>query len=245
VAQARLVRVAAAFALTSALASPASAQGGYVGAFLVGDVVRLDQYDSRSAGSGGGEALGFGLRLGTPIGGPRWGVELEFVRPGEITSDESPAVVPLAEGSYSVLPERVTLPTLPPDIGLYDPLLLPRYSYTYRSTARRTTVATSLWVRQEISPRFSLAYLGGMVFGRTQREVEVTFLPIRSLLPIGPSLPIAPSVIESIDYGVGPMAGVEGRIRLGGQVDLVPGLRLLGVDSGWVIRPAVGLAWVF
>src|SRR5687767_10264788 len=79
--------------LAGMLAPPAFAQG-YVGAFLVGDVVRLDQYDSRAGDTGNGEAFGFALRLGSPVGA-KWGVELEFVRPGEITSDQSPRYLPL------------------------------------------------------------------------------------------------------------------------------------------------------
>ena len=50
---------------------------------------------------------------------------------------------------------------------------------------------------------------------------------------------------ESINYDVAPMVGVEGRIRMGGQVELVPGLRLHGTDGGWLIRPALGLMWTF
>jgi hypothetical protein len=232
----QLLRLSAAFAVAVALASPAFAQG-YVGAVLVGDVVRLDQYDSRSADSGGGEALGFGLRLGTPVGA-RWGVELEFVRPGEITSEQTPDILPLLATTPSVnLPSLPTVPTLP---NVYDPLIFPTYSYTFRSTQRRSTLSTALWVRQEISRRFSLAYLGGVAFGRTESEVEISFLPVRPTI-----IPIPRSVTESIDYGVAPMVGVEGRIRMGGQVDLVPGLRLHGTGGGWLIRPAVGLAWTF
>jgi hypothetical protein len=53
------------FAATSA--APTFAQG-YIGAFLVADVVRLDQYDSRIGDFGSGEALGFALRLGAEVG---------------------------------------------------------------------------------------------------------------------------------------------------------------------------------
>ena len=214
------------------LAPPAFAQGAYVGAFLVGEIVRLDQYDS-TQDSGNGESFGFGLRLGTPVGA-RWGVELEYVRPGEITSDQSPGILPAA--IYDVTLVQV-IPGLPSD-GRYDPLIFP--SYRFRSTQRRTTLSTSLWVRQEITPRFSLAYLGGVAFGRTNNEIEVSYQ-----LPRPTILPIPPIVTESISYDVRPMVGVEGRIRMGGKVDLVPGLRLHGASGGWLIRPAVGLAWTF
>jgi hypothetical protein len=236
------IRVLMLVFLAGLSAPPAFAQG-YVGAFLVGDIVRLDQYDSRTGDSGNGEAFGFGLRLGTPIG-TKWGVELEFVRPGEITSDQTPQILPAA---YSVIAERVPpgLPNQPGTLNfdLYDPLTLPAFSYRFRSTERRTTLSPSLWVRQEISSRFSLAYLGGVAFGRTDREVEITYTLSRpSILPI-PS--IAPALTESITYDVQPMVGLEGRIRMGGKVDLVPALRLHGTRGGWLVRPAVGLAWAF
>jgi hypothetical protein len=228
---------AAVLLLFGMLAPSAFAQGAYVGAFLVGEIVRLDQYDSRTPDTGNGESFGFGLRLGSPVGA-KWGVELEFVRPGEITSDQLPQVLPAV---YQLTVER-TFPGLPNE-GNYDPLIFPTYSYRFRTTQRRTTLSTSLWVRQEISPRFSLVYLGGVAFGRTNSDVEITYLLNRpTILPIPP---IAPLSTESIIYDVGPMVGVEGRIGLAGQVDLIPGLRLHGVNGGWLIRPAVGLSWTF
>jgi hypothetical protein len=228
----RVLRVTAFLAAMSA-AAPAFAQGSYIGAFLVGDVVRVDQYDSRSGDSGNGEALGFALRLGGAIA-PRWGVELEFVRPGEITSDEGSQILP-ALSAVSGGAQVPTLPNLPPELIAFPP-----YSFRFQSTQRRTTLSTSLWVRQQLMSRVSLAYIGGVAFGRTTNELEISFVPVRPTI-----LPITPSVSEAITYNVGPMVGVEGRIRIGGQVDLVPGLRLHGNQGGWMIRPAIGLAWTF
>ena len=228
--------------LFGVLAPPAFAQGAYVGAFLVGEIVRLDQYDLRAEDSGNGESLGFALRLGSPIGA-KWGVELEFVRPGEITSDQVPQIFP-AIYQITSLP---SIPGVPPNQGNYDPLIFPPISYEFRSTQRRSTLSTSLWVRQEISSRVSMVYLGGVAFGRTSNEVEITYTFGRStILPtILPLPPIPPLINESISYDVQPMVGVEGRIRLAGKVDLVPGLRLHGAQGGWLIRPAVGLSWNF
>jgi hypothetical protein len=223
--------------LFGVLAPPAFAQGAYVGAFLVGEIVRLDQYDSRAEDSGNGESLGFALRLGSPIGA-KWGVELEFVRPGEITSNEVPQIFP-------AIYELTAGPVIPglPNQGLYDPVIFPPISYEFRSTQRRSTLSTSLWVRQEISPRVSMVYLGGVAFGRTSNEIEITYTIGRpTILPI---VPIPPLINESTSYDVQPMVGVEGRIRMGGKVDLVPGLRLHGAQGGWLIRPAVGLSWNF
>src|SRR6185436_12351284 len=109
--------------LFGVLAPPAFAQGAYVGAFLVGEIVRLDQYDSRAEDSGNGESLGFALRLGSPIGA-KWGVELEFVRPGEITSDQVPQILP-------AIYQLTAVPSIPglPNQGNYDPLIFPPISY--------------------------------------------------------------------------------------------------------------------
>jgi hypothetical protein len=231
--------IAAILFLFSVLAPPAFGQGTYVGAFLGGEIVRLDQYDTNARDSGNGESFGFALRLGTPIGA-KWGVELEFVRPGEITSDQVPQILP------AVL-EFTTEPGVPGrgNPGLYDPLIYPPISYDFRSTQRRTTLSPALWVRQEISPRFSMVYLGGVAFGRTNNEIEISYSIGRTILPIAPIPSIAPIVNESITYDVQPMVGVEGRIRMGGKVDLVPGLRLHGAQGGWLVRPAVGLSWNF
>ena len=229
----RLVPATVFLAAISA-ASPAFAQGGYIGAYLVGDVVRVDQYDTRSGDSGNGEALGFGLRLGSALAS-RWGVEVEFVRPGEITSDQTSQILPaLAEATVIGSP-GATLPNVPP-----DSILFPPYSFRFQATQRQTTLSTSLWVRQSITKSFSLAYVGGVAFGRTTTEVEVSYVPIRPTI-----LPISPSVSEATSYDIGPMVGVEGRIRMGKQVDLVPGIRLHGHQGGWLIRPAIGLAWAF
>jgi hypothetical protein len=225
----RFVPAVAFFASISA-AAPAFAQGGYIGAYLVGDVVRVDQYDTRSGDSGNGEALGFALRLGGALAS-RWGVEVEFVRPGEITSDETSQILPALSEVNVIGPPGATLPTLPPE------LIFPPYSFRFQATQRRTTLSTSLWVRQAITRGFSLAYVGGIAFGRTTTEVEVSYVPVRPT--------ILPSVSEAITYDIGPMVGVEGRIRMGRQVELVPGIRLHGNQGGWLIRPAIGLAWTF
>jgi hypothetical protein len=218
----------------SAIAAPAFAQGGYISASLIGDVVRLDQYDSSRSDTGNGEALGFALRVGSGLG-PRWGVELEFVRPGEIDSDVTPEILPLLART---IPSFTT--SIPGSPSGGDVLAFPIYSYRYHTRRRNTTLAAVVWAKQEISPRFSLAYVGGVSFGRTSHEIEVSYEPLRPTI-----LPIPPSVSKSSMYDAGPMAGVEGRVRLGGQVDLVPGIRLHGVEGGWLIRPALGLAWNF
>jgi hypothetical protein len=230
-----------------AIAAPAIAQGTYVSASLVGDVARFSH--SRTDGgtdfSPSGEALGFALRLGTPIGS-NWGVEAEFARPSEITKEGEPGFLPLASSSYSW-----SSSTLVPGGGptVLSPIDLFPFGYTVKTSHRATTFATSAWVRQTFTDRIALVYLGGLAFARTTQRSEVTFsLPPR----LTPSLPgLAPTILpprsssEFIDYAVRPLVGVDARVGLTEHVELVPSVRLTGLQNGWLIRPSVGLGWTF
>ncbi len=227
-------------------ARPSSAQSPYVSAAVVGDVL-LSTHSETSLGGdvpSGGEAIGFALRVGTPLGS-RWGVELEFTRAGEIET-EFDGVIPLASRAGSAVSWTSSLPpgSVPAGIDAVLPLLQRPTSYSLQTTQRHSTLSTIVWMNQELSPRVSLIYLAGMGFSRTTFENESRFeiLP----LPPGISIPnIFPAITKTVTYGVRPLAGIEGRIGLTEHVDLVPGIRLHGLDNGWLLRPAVGLAWNF
>jgi hypothetical protein len=92
-----------------------------------------------------------------------------------------------------------------------------------------------------VSPKLSLVYLGGVAFVRLDQTTKTTFgyaLPVLSIYP--PSYEY-----KTVEYTQGPMAGIEARIGLSDHTQLVPGLRLLAVAGGWIMRPAVGLGWTF
>jgi len=224
--------------LSVAASSAVSAQGAYVSASLVGDVVRLSHAERLGTGgaAGSGEALGFALRLGTELGSV-WGVEVEFARPSEIESQWAPDVVPLVPALQVVTSDGGAGTVLP---GV--DLLFPSFRYQIRTKQRNTTLSTAVWARQELSPRVSLVYVGGVGFHRTSREVEVAFDPI-PLLPIPVIYP--PTLTEAVTYRAGPLAGIEARISLTDQVQLVPGVRLHGLEGGWLVRSSVGLGWSF
>jgi hypothetical protein len=217
----------------------ASAQSAYVGASVFGDFVRLS--GTRTFGSGGassgGEAIGFTVRVGAPLS-DRWGVEAEFARPSLIVEDDSPEVYPLA---------RFT-PIAIPGVSLPSPLIFPPLQF--RNTYRNTTISTSAWVRHDLSANSSLVYLGGLGFYRSENRFEYVFdpralVPVPSGTPVPTGLSILPYSSETVFYGVRPFVGVEGRIGLGEHMQLVPGLRLHGVENGWLVRPAIGLNWMF
>jgi hypothetical protein len=228
---------ALALLMIAALARPAAAQG-YVSASLLGDIARFDEYDSSGyESSGSGEAIGFALRLGTAVRS-RWGVELEFARPSEIETELSPPYLPLlatttvAQGS---VPPNVGSPVVP---DIYFP-----YSYRVETRQRNTTLSASVWIGQPVTRRFALTYLAGIAFGRTTRDIDVAYEPIPRLAPVI-TIPARTSS-SATTYDVGPLVGVEGAIALTQHVRLVPGVRLHGVEGGWLLRPSVGLGWTF
>jgi hypothetical protein len=228
-------------ALLSTLgAAPLFAQSTYVGAAVVGDVLRSTHSESSLGRDvpAGGEAIGFALRVGTPLGS-RWGVELEFTRPGEIETDFGGAI-PLVSSIESF---AVTASTRAPG-GITLPQLFPSpLPYRLQTTQRHSTLSTTVWFNQSLSPRISLVYLAGMGFNRTTYESASRF----EILPAGITLPAGfpTTVTKTVTYGVRPLAGFEARIGLTDHVDLVPGVRLQGLESAWLLRPAVGLAWEF
>jgi hypothetical protein len=215
---------------------PASAQSTYVSAAIAGDVLRGTHSETVLGPdiSQGGEAIGFALRVGTPLG-TRWGVELEFARGGEIETDFSGGI-PLASRA-----DAITWSSLLPGSPVTQ--LLPRpVSYSFRSAQRHNTLSTTVWMNQELSQRVSLVYLAGMGFYRSTLESDARF----DFLPLELAIPgLLPTRSKTVSYGVRPLVGFEVRIDLTEHVELVPGVRLHGLDNAWLIRPAVALAWKF
>jgi hypothetical protein len=212
------------------------AQSPYVGADLVGDVLRNTHSESTLGLDvpSGGEAIGFALRVGTPLGS-RWGIELEFARPGEIETEFNGAI-PLAS-SVEILTTLARAPG-----GITAAQLFPSpLPYRLRSSQRHSTLATMVWFNQSLSPKISLVYLAGMGFYRATYESEARF----DILPASTIPVVFPPITKTVTYGVRPLAGFEARIKLTDHVDLVPGVRLHGLESAWLLRPAVGLAWNF
>jgi hypothetical protein len=214
-------------------ASPAAGQGAYVGAALTGDIVRFDHSETRGVGDvrSGGEALGFALRVGTPLASI-WGVEAEFVYPSEIERESSPDIFPLAS------PIATNVSIVGPVLG---PVIYPPISYSVRTSWRTTTFSTGIWARQNVSERVALVYSGGAAFNRTQNEFEFIYAPLPRLGVIVP-----PSTLtETVRYSVRPFAGIGARIGMTEHLELVPAARLLGLESGMLVRPSIGLGWTF
>jgi hypothetical protein len=233
--EALMMRAAFGLLLVSVMmVAPAWAQSETgVSAALVGDIIRHSgSRDVFGAGSRDGEELGFSLRLDRALG-TRWGVELEYVRGGEIESESSlfpalatelGALTSLTSSSFSFVSS--------------SSLILPRQS---RSTVRDrlSTVSSLAWYRQAVGGRTSLVYSAGVAFGIAESEVTYSFigLPTQNTIP--------PTTSKYTSYSVNPIVGVDARISMTEHAALVPGLRVVGGNGAIIIRPSVGLRWQF
>ena len=84
-------------------------------------------------------------------------------------------------------------------------------------------------------------YLGGVAFSRQRLEITQTFPTVlRAFAPGGGSF-----TTTAISYSTHPLVGVEARIRMTSHMRLVPGIRVQGVEGGWLMRPYAGLGWSF
>jgi hypothetical protein len=222
----------------------AGAQGVYVGGAIGAEVVRTSS--TRSGGStydsGSGEALAGAIRVGTAIS-ERFGVELEFFRPGEIEAELGGPIYLAALDSPSYRSWSTS-----PIVGsaLFPDLTVP--SIIGQTTRVRASTTSALLVaRQALGSRVELAYLGGIGFSRVVRETEFGFP--RGVIPLLPSIRQASYSTRTTQYAAGPVAGVEVRAGMTEHAQLVAGVRIhtLGqsVVDGWMIRPTVGLGWRF
>ena len=238
------VTVVAVLLIGLAGANRAFAQGPYVSASVIADVVRSSHshYPGAPDVDGGGEAIGFALRAGTPLGAA-WGVEVELVRPGEIEQEIDYGVRPLVDTSLRGVP--VTAQDGIPSQLLPEIVRVTGFSYRIRSTERNATLSAALWLRQQLTARFSMSYLGGIAFSRSTFDNEITYAPLIIGQPIPVSLIVPPNGTETIIYGVQPLVGVESRIQMTERAHLLPGLRLQASNGRWIIRPAIGLSWNF
>jgi hypothetical protein len=209
-------------------ATGAAAQSPYVGGAILADIARSSGSVDQQPGNG--ETFGGALRVGTSLG-EKWGVELEFVRSGE--TEWRPDVSILA-GLTSSMPGFIN--SLP-DIAIYP-------SPQIDVESQLSTFTTSLWFRQTLNDRFSLVYLGGAAFARTENETNIEY-PVITLPRAGQTMPTRLFSQESVIYDAGLSVGLNGDIEMTDHLRLVPGIRMLNIASRWLLRPSVGLDWRF
>jgi hypothetical protein len=240
-----LRRLLAAPILICFAAYPATAQSVYVAGALGADIALASGQESigLSVPTGGGEALSGAARLGVLLE-PRWGIELEVSRAGEIRETSRTGPVPLP-------------------LGIARPAFLPEIEFRRRVT----TVSATASIRQQVSDNVALSYLGGVVFHRTDSRIDYgglrgftttgsvsaigsfRYLPgSEPISPVGvalPSLFLPSSRIETVGYGAGPVVGFEAHIGYGTHFTIIPGVRMHGLPSTWLVRPSIAAGWRF
>ena len=90
-------------ALLLTIPAVAQAQGPYVGASVLTDIVRASGSDDFNSGSG--EAFGGALRVGASLGS-QWGVDLEFARSGDIEWEPPVAILTGRSSFVGGVPSR-------------------------------------------------------------------------------------------------------------------------------------------
>jgi hypothetical protein len=219
------------------LAAPAWAQSPYVAGAIGGEIVRSTSTSSSGStfAPGSGESWSGAVRLGSLVA-PRVGVELEWLHPGPIETDASGPIY-LARDLPSGVLDLLGASAFPDALS--------RSIVSQQSRTRASTLSTLAFLRQPLSDRVDLVYLGGIGFSRVVHEMEYGFPRILAA-PAGLVLPS--SRTRTTQYGVGPVVGAEARIGMTEHARLVAGMRLhaLGQSvNGWLMRPNVGLSWTF
>ena len=205
---------------------PAAAQSVYVAGAVGADISLVSGQESLGivGPTGGGESLSGAARIGVDLA-QRFGVELEVSRAAEQHEVSQPGINPLAALFPSFLPE-------------------------INSRTRITTISATASIRQQVSDNVALAYLGGVVFHRTDSRIEYrglrglpVFADFSDLASLGLVLPSAR--FDGVGYGAGPVVGFEAHIGYGEHFTIIPGVRMHGLPQSWLLRPSVAAGWRF
>ena len=210
-------------------ASSAFGQSIYVGVAAGSDTFLTTKIEAGqfTQPQSGGTTPVVAVRAGVALG-ERWGAEVEVAH--SLTIERTDTVDLLNNSGFlvGVLPVR-----------------LPPPSFRVESEQALTAVNTVAGASYPLSARFDLVVMAGASFQREETEQRFT-VDFPQLFPPGvPILSVQPSSTRVISYDVGPVVGLEGRIRFGDHLRLVPALRLSDIAAGWSVRPTVGIDWAF
>jgi hypothetical protein len=201
----------------------------YLGAAAGSDTFLTTQVEAGqfSQPESGGTTPVFAVRGGITLG-ERWGAEVEFARSLTIERDNA-----------------VDFPSFPLTLGGIVPVGFPRPSFRVESEQALTAVNTVAWVSYPLNARLDVVVMAGAAFQRSETEQSLSIDFPQLVFPGSPMLTVLPDSTRVTTYDVGPLVGVEGRIRFGDHVRVVPALRLSDAAGGWSVRPTAGVDWVF
>ena len=162
-----------------------------------------------------GQAIGGAAQLGTALG-DRWDIEIGIE-------------VPTFTSSLQSRPEVANKSTT---ITLQD-----------RTQNRAVTVPAVVRFHNLPHGRVQLGYLAGVDFVRLQRKFD-------TLAPAGTPAGLVPKPHEIVGYAATPVLGFDARIAINDRLAVVPAVRASVLNvvtqvSGLLIRPQIGLHWMF
>ena len=229
-------------------AAPSFAQV-YIGAAAGSDTTLVTSFETAGASQleRGGTAPAVAVRAGIALG-QRWGAEVEVARAFTIEHSNTTNGGILASG------RPVDFVASPVNFFGIDAIPPIRFAPTLRTeTEQQLTAVNALaWVSYAVSGRIDLVLAAGAAFNRTVVEqrvrIEPGTLPGIPGFPVGfPGFPLDlfASSTRVVDYGVGPVVGVETRIAVGDRLRVVPAVRMSSAFGGWSVRPTAGIVWMF
>ena len=210
-------------------ASPAFGQSIYVGAAAGSDTFLTTQFETGqfTQPQSGGTTPVVAIRTGIALA-ERWGAEVEVAHSLTIERNETVDFLSSSAVLVGTLPVRFP----PPSVSV-------------ESEQALTAVNTLAWASYPVNGRLDVVVLAGASFQRSETEQRFTVEFPQIFFPGAPVLTALPGSSRVISYDVGPLVGLEGRIRFGDHLRVVPAFRLSDTAGGWSVRPTVGVDWVF
>ena len=115
---------------------------------------------------------------------------------------------------------------------------------TLQSRTRNRTLSfdTLIRFRARQGRRLRIGYLGGLSFLRLQRQFD-------TIAPADTPDSLVPRPTELLSYGVAPTIGLDAHLDVTDHLIVVPAIRVSAFNmdgvSGVLLRPRIGVGWVF
>ena len=119
-----------------------------------------------------------------------------------------------------------------------------RDTITLTSVAENQVVSVATLLRFRAAPRgrLRLGYLGGLSFVRMHRRFHTD-------APDGTPTGLIPRPDERVDYSAAPTVGIDARIAVSDHLSVIPGIHAcvfrFADESGFLVRPRIGVRWAF
>jgi hypothetical protein len=250
-------RFAFSVCLLTLFAWPAHAQSGvYVGGIAFADLQRSSGGTSSTGpiGSTGpttldGTVVGGGIRAGAFLASS-WTLEVSLDRGATLDKTIGQQPTPLV---LSTAPTLSTLTTLPVRALPSPSIVLPQFDE--QASTKTTGTSVLLAYHPPSGNRLRAGFAGGLTFMHTATTLVETIRytvvgdgtippPGVTIIPVPIPAPIT-TRIDTVSNQLAATVGAEVAVALSTHVAVVPEIRAHGFDGRFVIRPGVGVRWLW